>query len=309
MCVLPDEFGFCVVHNVLNASEVLSAEAAWGKDLHSVVDCSSSREQARAQPHFALVDGLCSSLETCEEAQIPSNFLCEKTKDFNRHCLPHGGFAWALRANANVRRVYEVLYRCRPEDLVVGLDMVFFSPANVRTSYYCTAARSSICSSLCYQDPPNTVETIWGHADHNIKVSCCFSVAFFIFIFILKPATVYFGAAVSSWEGRSCERMGRLPVSSGHLAPREQRLLHHGRVARIASRGFRRADDLGRYGVPLWAPRGRSGPRHQKPIRHARRYLPPSPYDPLSLLIPGSSLPQRPTAQVYWTGPRRLWRP
>ena len=53
-----------------------------------------------------------------------------------------------MRLNANVNKIYCCLYDSNPEDLVVGLDALFFRP---------------------YNSTWNDRTRFWGHADHNCK--------------------------------------------------------------------------------------------------------------------------------------------
>ena len=117
------------MRNVLSSDEIIAAESAWGQDLKSVTDLASSRSSGGKE--VALIDEISSILQSSADHEIPGVFPTLELSEYDRHSLVHGRFAWSLRLNENVRRVYETIYHCAPEELVVGMDRVFFSPKHV----------------------------------------------------------------------------------------------------------------------------------------------------------------------------------
>jgi len=67
--------------------------------------------------------------------------------EFDRHGLAQGKFAWKLRLQPRLRRVYEVIYKSVGEELVVGMDCVFFKP---------------------HGTPPGDRDHYWPHADMDV---------------------------------------------------------------------------------------------------------------------------------------------
>ena len=113
----------------MNSDDLIAAESAWGQDLKSTTDLASCKSYGGCEA--ALVAQICSILLSSADHEIPRVFPTHDLSEYDRHSLNQGRFAWTLRLNENVRRVYEVIYQCAPEDLVVGMDRVFYSPKQV----------------------------------------------------------------------------------------------------------------------------------------------------------------------------------
>ena len=60
--------------------------------------------------------------------------------------ITQGRYAWKMRLNDNIRRVYAHMHGVGPEELVVGMDASFFKP---------------------FHAPPRDATHLWGHCDHN----------------------------------------------------------------------------------------------------------------------------------------------
>jgi hypothetical protein len=103
------EYGCALVTDVLTAEECRSMAAAWSRDLAG----ANFRPRDRLGPGgsgpfssgYGIINGLL-----------------------------HGEMAWRARLHARIRRMFGILHRCPPEDLVTGIDVVFFSPENANGS-------------------------------------------------------------------------------------------------------------------------------------------------------------------------------
>ena len=149
-----EEHGFCVIENVLSASEIEASLAAWGRDLLDTIDFEELRKTCS---HMAATDGrksqlqqIISNLESREHREIPYLYpgVGQTKMDFSRHSNAHGEFAWGIRSNLKVREVFKTMYQLKENetDLVVGMDAVFFNPQGA---------------------PGAQSDNIWGHADQN----------------------------------------------------------------------------------------------------------------------------------------------
>lgn len=122
-----DEHGFAVVTG-LARGELQELENLFRADLAEI---------AGAQPPGA-AEGNAQASVLCPEPCSPSEFppkcaaMLTTAAGFSTSlCLSHGRFAWAVRRNPEVQRVFQILY---PDEcpLVASQDVTFFTPQGMR---------------------------------------------------------------------------------------------------------------------------------------------------------------------------------
>lgn len=131
-----DEFGYAIVTDLCNREEIVSLERILGKELVSLLPKPNSPYIASAPSILALITRF-------------NNLLCERPEEIVRqwptgsslgvpfvtdYGLPQGEFAWLARLLPKVREVFEKLYPS--EELVTGMDVLFFNPSGSRPSKY-----------------------------------------------------------------------------------------------------------------------------------------------------------------------------
>jgi hypothetical protein len=156
-----DEYGFCIIRGVLSPQDLLTAETLWGNDLLRVLDMNAA-DAAQAHCNSAALLNILNVSLTDDASKIPALWpgsmahsgvewidrnSCAAKDEYSRHGLPHGEMPWFVRLHPNVRFVFETVYGTGADNLVVGMDKIFFNPKGV---------------------PPKEIDRIWGHADMNI---------------------------------------------------------------------------------------------------------------------------------------------
>lgn len=113
-----EEHGVCLVTGMLGLEECAVMENLWLEDLVQTLDpelASSEVERLRTQ-------GLSAWRAEWETGRSGSG---------SQRGLPHGGFAWASRLHPRVRRVFATVFDTTEDDMCVGLDNTFWSPADI----------------------------------------------------------------------------------------------------------------------------------------------------------------------------------
>lgn len=113
-----EEYGVCVVTNVLTGEECEVLEELWHDDLLQLL--RGNKSQASEVPAV--------SKDLRAWPKHWDNHLGMKGTA-SKHGLAHGSFAWAARLHPKVRQVFADLYDAEQQELVVGLNPVFWSSA------------------------------------------------------------------------------------------------------------------------------------------------------------------------------------
>lgn len=115
------DFGVCIVTDVLSNAECAAFEELWHHDLLRLLDGHKVEGEAARQAQNVQQDLKAWPQRWDQHLGIKGMA--------SKHDLPHGSFAWAARMHPKVRQVFADLYESSPEDLVVGLDNVFWCSA------------------------------------------------------------------------------------------------------------------------------------------------------------------------------------
>jgi ectoine hydroxylase-related dioxygenase (phytanoyl-CoA dioxygenase family) len=136
-----DEWGFVVIKNILSSSECEDAEKLLYEDLLQCIDKTNIKDEKLK----SVYQDVANSYEHFPKDSLPGL----ASKGFLSLCgLPQGKFAWKLRTNPIVRKIYAGLHNCEEQELCVSLDVPFFTPD--------TYSREDCL--------------VWSHADQNIHV-------------------------------------------------------------------------------------------------------------------------------------------
>lgn len=135
-----DEYGFIVVTDILSKEECNQAETLVNDDLIKLIDFEKLDKFDDKLLKFA--NDVKSGKIKYPQDSIPG---LSNRGFMSTHGLPQGEYAWKMRTNARVKKIYETLYKTN--DLVVSVDVPFYK---VRKG----------------QDNGSD---LWAHADHNDK--------------------------------------------------------------------------------------------------------------------------------------------
>lgn len=116
-----EEYGVCIVTNVLSAAECAAFEDLWHDDLLRLLD--GSKVDAEVSKQVEMVKQDLKAWPRQWDQHLGMKGMASK------HGLPHGSFAWGTRMHPKVRQVFADLYDTTQQELVVGLDNVFWSSA------------------------------------------------------------------------------------------------------------------------------------------------------------------------------------
>eukprot|EP00928_Gymnodinium_smaydae_P054441 TRINITY_DN38205_c0_g1_i1.p1 TRINITY_DN38205_c0_g1~~TRINITY_DN38205_c0_g1_i1.p1 ORF type:complete len:520 (+),score=44.04 TRINITY_DN38205_c0_g1_i1:71-1630(+) len=137
------QYGCVLVTDVLSTSECDQLEQLWRDDLLNTIDESTSKSPyVRAILERVRTDG--AQAWPADWKNVLGSKGCASQRS-----LPHGRFAWAARLHPNVKKVFAGLYDISPEDMAVGLDVVFWAAAD--------------------SDGPATLNKQWLHVDQNFR--------------------------------------------------------------------------------------------------------------------------------------------
>jgi hypothetical protein len=140
--------GFAIVHDVMSPAEAAECEALFAADLRVIADTKQlpPRLLTGDQTGGSIVRNW--PLRDYPLGRIEPSFASD-------YGIPHGRCTWQVRRNANVHRVYQVLYNKKsPSELCVGLDVIFFN------------------NDMKSADLPEEEKKdgLWPHADHSVHV-------------------------------------------------------------------------------------------------------------------------------------------
>lgn len=133
------EYGFVVVTGILSEQEREDAEALLYEDLLDSIDDDKITNQQLKK----VVKDIRDSKLHWPKASIPG---IARKGFMSTMGFPQGKFAWKLRLNEKCKQIYQYLHD--EDDLVVGMDLPFFSPDS-------TTSKDS---------------DMWPHADQNINL-------------------------------------------------------------------------------------------------------------------------------------------
>eukprot|EP00455_Lapot_gusevi_P002485 TRINITY_DN1099_c0_g4_i2.p1 TRINITY_DN1099_c0_g4~~TRINITY_DN1099_c0_g4_i2.p1 ORF type:complete len:417 (+),score=117.61 TRINITY_DN1099_c0_g4_i2:94-1344(+) len=145
-----EEHGVAIVPDILSEAECNHLSGLFGEDLLDVVNkeaCAALLEFPNNNLSDAIDKVLTSTPQTIPQVWPVGSPLGKKGFASN-HGFPHGRFAWAARLNSRVRETYATLHQCAPEDLCVGVDLVFFTPPHLPAT--------------------DVSPSLWPHVDQNI---------------------------------------------------------------------------------------------------------------------------------------------
>lgn len=161
LAAILEEHGLAVIPDMLPPEEVARLEALWSADLAAALDepeAALAAARAAAAGGDAQAAQLAEALERALAAAAAGGGALARTwppgtalgaSGFALDAgLPHGQAAWAARLQPRLRAAYALLHGCKPEELVVGCDVAFFTPEG-------TPGKEASAS-------------IWPHADVNI---------------------------------------------------------------------------------------------------------------------------------------------
>eukprot|EP01062_Namystynia_karyoxenos_P038190 TRINITY_DN2773_c0_g1_i3.p1 TRINITY_DN2773_c0_g1~~TRINITY_DN2773_c0_g1_i3.p1 ORF type:complete len:400 (+),score=49.46 TRINITY_DN2773_c0_g1_i3:60-1202(+) len=183
--------GFAVVPDACSAAEVGELQALWHADLLDAVDFQ----------HPELSAELAARLRKSAPQDWPAVWLGAPGDPHSfarRYGVPHGRFAWRARLHPAVRGAFAALHRVAPEELCVGLDIVFW--ASNTSAALCAAAGAGM----------------WPHADHNCHVECSGERATYQSVLYVHPSPGGLGDATAVWPGSHAEPYQDLMADKAH---------------------------------------------------------------------------------------------
>lgn len=133
------KYGFAVVTNILSSHECKQSESTLYTDLLNMVDTSVQVDPKLQQIIQKIKQRKLHWPKSSIPGLVGKGFMCT-------HGMPQSNFSWNLRTNPKVHSIFKFLHQS--DDLVVSLDLPFFSPN--------TNAEKSA--------------DMWPHADQNINV-------------------------------------------------------------------------------------------------------------------------------------------
>ena len=116
-----DMYGFVVVTDLLDCTDIRAAEAALGRDLLDTCEVDLCKHHAEESVRLAIKGVEDVPLEDVASIWPGKNFVP------NSHGVPQGQFAWTVRTHTAVKGIYEILHEGEGE-LVVGMDQPFYRP-------------------------------------------------------------------------------------------------------------------------------------------------------------------------------------
>lgn len=141
------EHGVAIVTDLLSPDECQGLQRLLGQDLREALDL----ESIEGQQHEPAVQEVIQMVKSADDLELPRVWPHGTGLGgalVTRCGLAHGRFAWAARLNPRVRGLYGHLHGCNPEDLVTGVDVLFYTPG--------TAWPSEVTTELT------------AHADQNL---------------------------------------------------------------------------------------------------------------------------------------------
>lgn len=137
-----DEYGFCIIKNVINIDEIFDAKKDIGDDILELLDPNLILSDINLSNEFQLYKNM-SRDKIIDEWKISESHFIDK------HCLPQGRFVWKLRLSSKIRSIFASVYGS--DDLVGGLDSIFYNAGMGNKNHVGN----------------------WGHADQNTKRDNC----------------------------------------------------------------------------------------------------------------------------------------
>lgn len=138
-----EEHGFVIISDIFDCEEIHQAAISIGEDLREVCDDDACLSET---VHPTIADAYAEFTSVPAESCVERWPGCSFQSNFRG--LGQGRYPWYFRSHEKIREIYSFLYDLSPEELVVGMDAVFFKP---------------------FASPATRWTTEWGHCDHNIK--------------------------------------------------------------------------------------------------------------------------------------------
>jgi hypothetical protein len=110
-----DMFGFCIIKNVLNITEILDAKTNIGDDILELFDLNLITNDTNLTTEFE-------SYKSMSRDKIIDEWKISQSHFIDKHCLRQGRFSWNLRLSSKIKSIFAAVYGC--EDLVGGLVLV-----------------------------------------------------------------------------------------------------------------------------------------------------------------------------------------
>jgi hypothetical protein len=138
-----EEYGVVVVENVCSSEEITQYEQLLGQDLMNVLEEGAKTQSYPKDEMNPIIE----KFRNMSKEDVPKEWPASSLRDtlfLNDYKMPQQSFAWTVRLNERVKRVYEALYpitsdtdgnegdgeKC--EQLCVSEDLVFFKPKEYR---------------------------------------------------------------------------------------------------------------------------------------------------------------------------------
>ena len=171
-----DEYGFCIIKNVFNATDILEAKANIGDDILELFDLNNIMNDSNITNEY-------DKYKNMSKDKIIDEWKISQNNFIDRHCLPQGRFSWQIRLSSKIRSIFETIYG--NNDLVGGMDSVFYKAGGTEehnpVANWCHADQNTKrddCESWdCYQSViaifdlnQNTSETtvVWPKSHKNV---------------------------------------------------------------------------------------------------------------------------------------------
>jgi len=168
-----DDYGVAVVSCVVPTDvELQELESFFKEDLAELIDARLA-EDSEVYKRFQEDGPRSLPLGSAKRLSRGNGFLLSR-------CLPHGRFAWAVRKNANVERVYRALHaeelqQSGPgkQGLVASMDVTFFSPdaepvgSAADFSAHCDQNRNDVRDNLATRPSFQGVVYVWPAGERS----------------------------------------------------------------------------------------------------------------------------------------------